>query len=48
MASLVRVLRTTLSWTSFSVGGVLNALLIWLILKHTPASMRVYSKVNLM
>jgi hypothetical protein len=45
MVGFVRTLKTVCAWVSFSFAGALNGLLIWLILKHTPRTMRVYSKV---
>jgi hypothetical protein len=43
--SLVRTVKTSVAWISFLVGGISNALLLWLIGKHTPKPMRVYGKV---
>jgi hypothetical protein len=42
---LLRV-KTWFAWGSAGVALPLNALAIWLILRHTPPVMRVYSKVG--
>jgi hypothetical protein len=47
MASSVLLIRSCFAWGSFAVGTVLNVFLIWLIRRHTPTEMRVYSKILL-
>jgi hypothetical protein len=46
MVSVVRTIKTTVAWVSLVVGGVSNVFLLWLISKHTPPPMRIYSKVR--
>jgi hypothetical protein len=43
----IRPLRTVFAWTSFALGIPFNVLAIWLIARHTPEAMRVYSKILL-
>jgi hypothetical protein len=47
MAGWLLPLRTAFAWASFALGIPINALAIWLILRHTPEVMRVYSKILL-
>ena len=46
MVSVVRVIKTSFAWSSFVLGSMFNIMLIWLINRHTPQVMRVYSKVG--
>ena len=44
--SVIRQIRICFAWSSFVLGSVFNIVLIWLIHRHTPQVMRVYSKVG--
>jgi hypothetical protein len=44
---LVRAIKVASAWASFVVGGVGNLLVVWLVLRHTPKTMQIYSKILL-
>lgn len=43
---LILLIKRSVLLTTVVVGELLNSLLIWLIIKHTPKMMRLYSRVG--
>jgi hypothetical protein len=45
--SLILLIKTSFAWSAFVLGAPMNAFLIWMIWRHTPKEMHVYSKILL-